>query len=112
DEAWGLVTAAKNERRALSVGLTANCADVLPEMVRQGWIPDVVTDQTSAHDPLNGYIPAGYTLEQAADLRHTKPQEHIRRAIESMAIHGQANLDMQKRRAIDFHYRNTIRHMA
>src|SRR5215468_10482244 len=93
DEAWNLVSAARNDRRALSVGLVGNCADVLPEMVRRGWIPDVVTDQTSAHDPLNGYIPHGYSLEDAAELRQKNPQEHIQRAIESMAVHVQAMLD-------------------
>jgi urocanate hydratase len=112
DEAWGLVTAARNEKRALSVGLVGNCADVLPEMARRGWIPDVVTDQTSAHDPLNGYIPRGYSLDEAAELRRTKPQEHIRRAIESMALHVQAMLDMQQRGAVAFDYGNNIRTMA
>src|SRR5436309_1927671 len=112
DEAWKLVTEARDQRRPLSVGLLGNCADVLPEMVRRGWIPDVVTDQTSAHDPLNGYIPRGFTLEGAADLRRNKPQDHIRRAIESMAIHVEAMLDMQKRGAIAFDYGNNIRTMA
>jgi len=112
DEAWGLVTAAKKQGRALSVGLVGNCADVLPEMVRRGWIPDVVTDQTSAHDPLNGYIPRGYSLEAAAELRRTKPQEYIQRAIDSMAVHVQAMLDMQKSGAVAFDYGNNIRTMA
>jgi urocanate hydratase len=112
DEAWGLVTAARKERRALSVGLVGNCADVLPEMVRRGWTPDVVTDQTSAHDPLYGYIPRGYSLEQAAELRKAKPQEHIKHSIESMALHVQAMLDMQKAGAVAFDYGNNIRTMA
>jgi urocanate hydratase len=112
DEAWNLVSAARNERRALSVGLVGNCADVLPEMVRRGWIPDVVTDQTSAHDPLNGYVPRGYSLEAAAELRRTQPQEYIQRAIDSMAIHVRAMLDMQKRGAVAFDYGNNIRTMA
>ncbi len=112
DEAWGLVTAAKQQRRALSVGLVGNCADVLPEMVRRAWIPDVVTDQTSAHDPLHGYVPRGLTLEEAATLRAQKPQKHIQRAIESMAAHVQAMLDMQKAGAVAFDYGNNIRTMA
>ena len=112
DEAWNLVSAARNERRALSVGLVGNCADVLPEMVRRGWIPDVVTDQTSAHDPLNGYVPQGYSLEAAGELRRTQPQEYIQRAIDSMAVHVRAMLDMQKRGAVAFDYGNNIRTMA
>src|SRR5215831_19068997 len=63
DEAWQLVTAAREQKQALSVGLVGNCAEILPEMVRRGWIPDMFTDQTSAHDPLNGYIPRGLTLD-------------------------------------------------
>src|SRR3989441_10580069 len=73
DEAWTLVTSARDERRPLSVGLVGNCADVLPEMVRRGWIADVLTDQTSAHDPLNGYVPRGLTLDEAAKLRESDP---------------------------------------
>jgi urocanate hydratase len=112
DEAWGLVRAARQESRALSVGLVGNCADILPEMVRRGWIPDIVTDQTSAHDPLHGYIPAGLTLEAAAALRTENPQEHIQRSIASMATHVQAMLDMQKAGAVAFDYGNNIRTMA
>src|SRR5947207_2306827 len=112
DEAWKLVTEARDQRRPLSVGLLGNCADILPEMVRRDWIPDVVTDQTSAHDPLYGYIPKGYSLEQAAELRKSKPQEHIKHSIESMALHVQAMLDMQKAGAIAFDYGNNIRTMA
>jgi urocanate hydratase len=112
DEAWTLITAARDEKRQLSVGLVGNCADVLPEMVRRGWIPDVLTDQTSAHDPLKGYIPSGVTLANAAKLRESDPQSYIKRSIESMAIHVQAMLDMQKRGAVTFDYGNNIRTMA
>jgi urocanate hydratase len=112
EEAWTLVTAARNEKRPLSVGLVGNCADVLPEMVRRGWIPDVVTDQTSAHDPLHGYIPRGLTLQDTETLRDSDPKAYIRRAIDSMAIHVQAMLDMQKRGAVTFDYGNNIRTMA
>jgi urocanate hydratase len=112
DEAWNLVTAARAQKKALSVGLTGNCAEVLPEMVRRGWIPDMLTDQTSAHDPLNGYIPAGLALSDAARLRESDSQLYIRRSIESMAVHVQAMLDMQARGAVTFDYGNNIRTMA
>jgi urocanate hydratase len=112
DEAWRLVTAARDQRQALSVGLVGNCADVLPEMVRRGWIPDMLTDQTSAHDPLNGYIPQGLGLDEAAKLREADPKTYTRRSIESMAVHVQAMLDMQKRGAVTFDYGNNIRTMA
>ncbi len=112
DEAWKLVTEARDQRRALSVGLVGNCAEVLPEMVRRGWIPDLLTDQTSAHDPLNGYIPRGLSLTDAARLRETDPEIYVTRSIESMAIHVRAMLDMQRRSAITFDYGNNIRTMA
>jgi len=112
DEAWRIVTSARDAREAVSVGLAGNCADVLPEMVRRGWIPDIVTDQTSAHDPLNGYIPRGLSLDDAARLRRSNPDEYVRRAIESMAVHVQAMLDMQARGAVAFDYGNNIRTMA
>ena len=112
DEAWHLVTAAREQKRALSVGLVGNCAEILPEMVRRGWIPDMLTDQTSAHDPLNGYVPSGLSLDAAAQLRASDPQTYIRRSIESMAVHVQAMLDMQKRGAVTFDYGNNIRTMA
>src|SRR5579862_1045760 len=112
DEAWKLATDARSQRRAFSVGLVGNCAEVLPEMVRRGWIPDVLTDQTSAHDPLNGYIPLGLSLADAARLRESDPKAYAARAIESMAIHVQAMLDMQQRGAITFDYGNNIRTMA
>jgi urocanate hydratase len=112
DEAWTLVATARNQKRALSVGLVGNCAEVLPEMVRRGWIPDLLTDQTSAHDPLNGYIPRGLTLDEAAKLRESDSKGYIQRSIESMAIHVQAMLDMQKQGAVTFDYGNNIRTMA
>src|SRR5207244_7389453 len=83
DEAWTTVSTARDEKKAVSVGLVANCADVLPEMVRRGWIPDMLTDQTSAHDPLNGYVPRGLTLAEAARLRASDSQSYIQRSIES-----------------------------
>jgi urocanate hydratase len=112
DEAWKLVTTARDQKRALSVGLIGNCADVLPEMVRRGWIPDVLTDQTSAHDPLKGYVPRGLALADAAALRESDAAGYIKRSIESMAIHVQAMLEMQKQGAVTFDYGNNIRTMA
>src|SRR5204862_7281082 len=96
DEAWNIVETAKRQKRPISVGLVGNCAEILPEMVRRVWIPDMLTDQTSAHDPLNGYIPRGLTLEEAAKLRESNPKSYIKRSIESMAVHVSSMLDMQR----------------
>src|SRR5262249_14423327 len=74
DEAWNMAVEARHNKQAISIGLIGNCADVLPEMVRRNWIPDLLTDQTSAHDPLNGYIPRGVPLDQAAQLRNSDPK--------------------------------------
>jgi urocanate hydratase len=112
DNAWKMAVEARNKKQAISIGLVGNCADVLPEMVRHDWIPDLLTDQTSAHDPLNGYIPRGVTLDQALQLRNSDPKTYIARSIESMAIHVQAMLDMQQRGAVTFDYGNNIRTMA
>jgi urocanate hydratase len=112
DEAWNLVTTARDQERPLSVGLLGNCADVLPEMVRRGWIPDMLTDQTSAHDPLNGYVPRLLSLDEAAKLRSSDPESYTKRSIESIAVHVQAMLDMQKRGAVTFDYGNNIRTLA
>jgi urocanate hydratase len=112
DEALRLCQAAQREGRALSVGLVGNCADLLPEIVRRGVQVDVVTDQTSAHDPLNGYVPQGLTLEQAVELRKSNPVEHIRRATESMVVHVDAMLALQRSGAVVFDYGNNIRRFA
>lgn len=112
DEALEWVEDAVDDQRPLSVGLVANAADVFPELVRRGAIPDVVTDQTSAHDPLNGYIPSGLTLEEAAELRERDPDEYIRRARASMRTQVQAMLDMRERGAVAFDYGNNIRRQA
>jgi len=95
-----------------SVGLVGNCAEVLPEMVRRGIIPDIITDQTSAHDPLNGYVPAGMSLAEHAELVRTNPSHVVERAIESMGIHVRAMRDMQEAGAIAFDYGNNIRAYA
>ncbi len=109
DDAWDMVSEARARAEPLSVGLVGNCADVVPEIVRRGWVPDVVTDQTSAHDTLNGYVPAGLTLDEAARLRGTDPDEYIRRATTSIAVHVRAMLDLQRAGAVAFDYGNNIR---
>jgi urocanate hydratase len=112
DEALGLLREAVAEKRALSVGLVGNCAEVLPELPRRGVIPDLLTDQTSAHDPLNGYIPAGYSVEEAAKLRAADPKQYINRTLDSIATHVSAMLELQRRGSITFDYGNNIRRMA
>ncbi|HZS94277.1 MAG TPA: urocanate hydratase [Chloroflexota bacterium] len=112
DEALAWVMAARAKREPLSVGLVGNCAEVLPDLVRRGVVPDLVTDQTSAHDPLNGYIPAGLSLAAAAQLRRSQPSEYTERALDSIATHVRAMLAMQKAGAIVFDYGNNIRTMA
>ncbi len=112
DEALHLCEEARREGRALSVGLVGNCGDVLPEIVRRGLQVDVVTDQTSAHDPLNGYIPQGFTLDQAAELRRRDPEEYVRRSTATMVVHVNAMLALQRAGAVTFDYGNNIRRFA
>jgi urocanate hydratase len=112
DEALKLVDQARKDRRSLSVGLVGNCADVLPEIVKRGIVPDVLTDQTSAHDALNGYVPHGMSLEDALVLRRKNPEEYIERAMHSMAVHVEAMLALQKKGAVTFDYGNNIRAQA
>ncbi len=109
DEALDLVLKAKKEKKALSVGLLGNSAEILPEILRRGIIPDVLTDQTSAHDTLNGYVPHGIPYEEALKLRKTDPEKYIQMAKQSIVIHLQAMLEFQKRGAITFDYGNNIR---
>ncbi|WYU51180.1 urocanate hydratase [Bacillus sp. FSL K6-0047] len=103
---------AKKEGIPLSIGLVGNAAEVLPEMLDRGFVPDIVTDQTSAHDPLNGYLPKGFTLEQGQVLRREDPQAYISLAKKSMAEHVEAMLELKKRGAIVFDYGNNIRQVA
>jgi urocanate hydratase len=112
DEALGILEEARARQEALSVGLAGNCADVLPEMVRRNAVPDVLTDQTSAHDPLNGYVPHGMTLEESRALRARNSEEYIARAVASMGIHVEAMLALQKAGAVTFDYGNNIRTQA
>lgn len=110
DDALALLAANKN--KPISIGLLGNTADIFPELVKRGIRPDMVTDQTSAHDPLNGYLPRGWTLEQAAELRKTDPEKVINAAKESMAIQVQAMLDFHHQNIPVFDYGNNIRQMA
>jgi len=112
DQALELIEQARKKREAVSVGLVGNCADVLPEMVRRGVVPDVLTDQTSAHDALNGYVPNEMSLEEALELRSKDPDEYIKHSMRSMAMHVEAMLALQKRGAITFDYGNNIRTQA
>jgi urocanate hydratase len=112
DEALAWVRAATADGDPVSVGLVGNCADVLPEIVRRGVVPDVVTDQTSAHDELNGYVPAGLTLEEAAALREADPATYVRRSLSSMAVHCEAMVELMRRGAVTFDYGNNLRGQA
>jgi len=112
DEALGWIEEAGTAKSALSVALLGNAADVFPELAARGVVPDAVTDQTSAHDPRNGYLPRGWTLEQAAAARRDDPSRIERAARASMKVHVQAMLDLQAAGAVVFDYGNNIRQMA
>lgn len=112
DEAMEIIRAACEKGEAISVGLLGNAAELLPEMLEKGIRPDAVTDQTSAHDPLNGYLPAGWTLEQAIEARKADPDSIVAAAKKSMAIHVQAMLEFQKLGIPTFDYGNNIRQVA
>jgi len=109
DPALRLVEDARARRQALSVGLVGNIAEVLPELARRGVVPDVLTDQTSAHDLRLGYIPAGMTLEEATQRREADPREYEARVLDSMAAHVRAMLDLRAKGAIAFDYGNNLR---
>ncbi len=112
DEAVRLCEEARTRGQALSVGLVGNCAEALPALVARGFLPDVLTDQTSAHDPLHGYVPAGLPLAEALVLRRQQPDEYVRRAIDSIVRHVRAMLELQRRGAVTFDYGNNIRTVA
>lgn len=112
DEALAMAREAQAKGEPLSIGLLGNAAEVFTEFVKRGIIPDLVTDQTSAHDPLRGYVPAGLTLAEAQALRESDPKTYIARANQSMAVHVQAMLDLQKAGAVVFDYGNNIRQVA
>jgi urocanate hydratase len=111
-EAIRMSRSAAEQKRPLSIGLLGNAAEVLPEMVRTGFIPDVVTDQTSAHDELNGYVPAGIPFEQALNLRSSDPGRYVEMSLDSMAVHCRSILDMKARGAVAFDYGNNLRGQA
>jgi urocanate hydratase len=112
DEALRMAEEARAKGEALSIALLGNAADVLPEFVRRGVVPDVLTDQTSAHDELNGYVPRGLPYNVALRLRRENPDDYIRRAYESMAAHVEAMLELKRRGARAFDYGNNIRGQA
>lgn len=112
DEALRILKNAVRKRAATSVGLVGNCADVVPELAKRGVVPDVLTDQTSAHDPIGGYVPNGMTLEQAVELREKNPQDYRKRSIAAMGKHVQGMLELQKLGSVTFDYGNNIRTYA
>jgi len=112
DEALRILKNAVRKREAASVGLVGNCADVVPELARRGVVPDLLTDQTSAHDPVGGYIPQGLSVAQAAELRQRDAAEYRRRSLASIAAHVQGMLDLMRLGAVTFDYGNNIRTFA
>ncbi len=112
DEALEWVLDSVKKKKPLSVGLVGNCAEVLPEISKREIVPDIVTDQTSAHDELNGYVPAGLSLREAFELRKSNPQDYIKRALDSISAHVKAMLGFQKKGSIVFDYGNNIRGQA
>jgi urocanate hydratase len=115
DEAVKIVTQAKNEKTSLSIGVLGNCAEIMPRLVKKGFRPDVVTDQTSAHDELNGYVPAQYhggSLKEALVLRKKNPKKYIQQSMESIKQHCKALLDFKKKGSVVFDYGNNLRGQA
>jgi urocanate hydratase len=112
EDALILALGAKEKGMAKSIGLVGNAAEIYPEIVKRGIVPDLVTDQTSAHDALMGYIPAGLSLDEALELRKKDRKQYVQRSIESMAIHVQAMLELQKKGSFVFDYGNNLRAQA
>jgi urocanate hydratase len=112
DEALAMAKEYVAKGEPLSIGLLGNAAELLPKMIEMGEIPDLVTDQTSAHDPLHGYLPAGFSMEEGAELRKRNPEQYIEKSKQSMAVHVKAMLEMQKKGAVVFDYGNNIRQVA
>ncbi|HKV28554.1 MAG TPA: urocanate hydratase [Candidatus Acidoferrales bacterium] len=112
DEALRILKNAVRKREATSVGLIGNCADLIPELARRGVVPDLLTDQTSAHDPIGGYIPQGLSLADAKELRERDPEAYRKRAMQSIATHVEGMLALQKMGSITFDYGNNIRTFA
>src|SRR5262245_27988765 len=112
DEALRILKNSVRKKEAVSVGLIGNCADVIPELAERGVLPDILTDQTSAHDPLNGYVPRGISLDEARDLRQRDPQGYLDRSLDSIARHVQGMLRLQEMGSVTFDYGNNIRTFA
>jgi urocanate hydratase len=112
DEALRILKNAVRKKEAISVGLVGNCADVVPELAERGVLPDILTDQTSAHDPLNGYVPNGMSLEQALELRKADPKAYLEKSLDAMARHVEGMLRLQKMGSVTFDYGNNIRTFA
>jgi urocanate hydratase len=112
DEALRILKNAVRKKENVSVGLVGNCADIIPELAERGVVPDILTDQTSAHDPLNGYVPSGLSLDEAIELRKRDPRSYQERSLDSIARHVEGMLRLQKMGAITFDYGNNIRTFA
>jgi urocanate hydratase len=112
DEALRILKNAVRKKENVSVGLVGNCADIIPELAERGVVPDILTDQTSAHDPLNGYVPAGMSLEQALELRKRDSKAYEEKSLDSIARHVEGMLRLQKMGSITFDYGNNIRTFA
>src|SRR2546421_6844896 len=112
DEALRILKNAIRKKENVSVGLVGNCADIIPELANRGVVPDILTDQTSAHDPLNGYVPNGMTLDEALELRKRDPRGYEEKSLDAIACHVEGMLRLQKMGSITFDYGNNIRTFA
>jgi urocanate hydratase len=112
DEALRILKNAARKKENVSVGLVGNCADIIPELAARGVVPDILTDQTSAHDPLNGYVPNGMSLSEAVELRRNDPQRYQEKSLDSIARHVEGMLQLQKMGSVTFDYGNNIRTFA
>jgi urocanate hydratase len=112
DEALRILKNAVRKKENISVGLVGNCADIIPELAERGVVPDILTDQTSAHDPLNGYVPNGMSLEEAVELRQRDPKTYQEKSLDAMAKHVEGMLRLQKMGSVTFDYGNNIRTFA
>jgi urocanate hydratase len=112
DDALRILKDAQSRKEAVSVGLVGNCADVVPELAQRGIVPDILTDQTSAHDPLNGYVPNGMSLHEAQQLRRSDSKTYLERSLDAMARHVEGMLALQKMGSVTFDYGNNIRTFA
>jgi urocanate hydratase len=112
DEALRILKNAIRKKENISVGLVGNCAEIIPELAERGVVPDILTDQTSAHDPLNGYVAAGMSLKEVAEMRERDPQGYLKRSLDSISRHVEGMLKLQKMGSVTFDYGNNIRTFA